>query len=157
MKIPLDRFVAIRKFKTIDRTKRNNCPASCILSLITADETHHSHFMTTTLDIEAPTKLVRNKFARAFARFLNIPLLEGDQYHMTTVDMMSVRSAMTPTSSHKGKDKDYVGNYFLDGPFLFFSHRNTLDFCFADHRIQPSSQHVSSNGFMPTVRYPILP
>jgi hypothetical protein len=106
VKIPLDRFVAVRKGKTTDRTKRNNCPASRILSLITADEAHHSHIMTTTLDIEAPTKLDRDKFARAFARFLNIPLVESDQYHhMTNVDMRSVRSDMTPTSIQKGKDR----------------------------------------------------
>jgi hypothetical protein len=107
VKIPLDRFVAVRKGKTTDRTKRNICPASRILSLITADEAHYgsgqNYNMTTTLDIEAPTKLDRDKFARAFARFLNIPLLENDQQHMTTVDMRSVRSDVTPTSFHKGK------------------------------------------------------
>ncbi|KAG7370085.1 kinesin motor domain containing protein [Nitzschia inconspicua] len=119
VKIPLDRFVAVRKGKTTDRTKRNVCPASRILSLITADEAHNSHGTSaTTLDIEAPTKLDRDKFARAFARFLNIPLMENDQQHLTTVDMRSVRSDMTPASLHK------------------------------DVRVRSSSQQLTATGFI---------
>jgi hypothetical protein len=82
--IPLERFVSVRKGKMTDRTRRNICPASRILSLITDDPNHPS------LDIEAPTRLDRDKFARAFSRFLCIPL-EGD-------DIRSVRSDMTPQS-----------------------------------------------------------
>ena len=40
---------------------------------------HMASTATTTLDIEAPTKLDRDKFARAFARFLNIPLVEAGE------------------------------------------------------------------------------
>ena len=84
IKIPLERFLCVRKGKTTDRSRRNVCPPSRNLSLITDDPFNAS------LDIEAPTRLDRDKFARAFARFLRIPL-EGD-------DIRSVRTDMTPSS-----------------------------------------------------------
>lgn len=84
VKIPLERFASVRKGKTTDRTRRNVSPSSRILSLITDDPYHPS------LDIEAPTRLDRDKFARAFARFLNVPL-EGDENR-------SSRSDLTPQS-----------------------------------------------------------
>jgi hypothetical protein len=93
VKIPLERFVCVRKGKTTDRTRRNICPATRILSLITDDPYHVS------LDIEAPTRLDRDKFAMAFSRFLGIPLEEND--------MRSVRSDMTPQSI-KGEPFRYV-------------------------------------------------
>jgi kinesin family protein C2/C3 len=109
VKIPLERFVAVRKGKTTERAKRNPCPASRILSLITSDDHHEAGYPpssssnpTTTLDIEAPTRLDRDKFARAFSRFLNIPLIDGDQPFMPQppgMDMRSVRSDMTPPPS----------------------------------------------------------
>ena len=68
VRIPLNRFVCVRKGETTDRTKRNGHSASRLLSLITDDPANPS------LDIEAPTKLDRDKFARAFARFLEVPL-----------------------------------------------------------------------------------
>ena len=71
VKLNVDRFICVRKGKTTDRTKRNPQPASRLLSLITDDTNHPS------LDIEAPTKLDRDKFARAFSKFLGVPL-EGD-------------------------------------------------------------------------------
>lgn len=71
IKLNVDRFVCVRKGKTNERTRRNPQPASRLLSLITNDVNHPS------LDIEAPTKLDRDKFARAFAKFLGVPL-EGD-------------------------------------------------------------------------------
>jgi hypothetical protein len=114
VKIPLDKFVAVRKGKTTERTKRNPCPPSRILSLVTAYEDTPYSATTTTLDIEAPTKLDRDKFARAFSRFLNVPLVEAEQYPIiqqqqqppltTGGDMRSVRSDMTP-QSYKGKKK----------------------------------------------------
>eukprot|EP00934_Nitzschia_sp_Nitz4_P005576 Nitzschia sp. Nitz4//scaffold240_size29840//1008//4428//NITZ4_008014-RA/size29840-augustus-gene-0.29-mRNA-1//-1//CDS//3329543738//5566//frame0 len=84
VKLPLDRFVCVRKGKTTDRTRRNMYPASRLLSLITDDPNFHS------LDIEAPTRTDRDKFARAFSRFLKVPL-EGD-------DARSIRSDLTPQS-----------------------------------------------------------
>ena len=86
--LPLERFVCVRKGKTTDRTRRNASPACRILSLITDDPYCPS------LDIEAPTRLDRDKFAKAFSRFLRVPL-EGD-------DVRSIRSDMTPPSL-KGK------------------------------------------------------
>jgi hypothetical protein len=88
VKIPIDRFTVVRKGKTTDRTKKNTSPSSRILSLVTDDPLHM------TLDIEAPTRLDRDKFARAFARFLNVPLEQESNNH----DMRSVRSDMTPQS-----------------------------------------------------------
>ena len=89
--VPLDQFTAVLKGKKTDRSKRNPYPASRIVSLITTDihssndNRSTSNFSTNSntnypsLDIEAPTRLDRDKFALAFARFLKIPLLEeGD-------------------------------------------------------------------------------
>lgn len=90
VKLPLERFVCIRKGKTTDRARRNTNPSSRILSLIT-DDPHHS-----SLDIEAPTKVDRDKFAKAFAKFLNIPL-EGDENGSTSTPQsrgMSYRTAI---------------------------------------------------------------
>jgi len=69
VRIPLDRFVCVRKGKTTDRSRRNASPACRILSLVTNSQS---------LDIEAPTRLDRDKFARAFARFLEVPLMSED-------------------------------------------------------------------------------
>ena len=69
--IPLEKFICVRKGKTTERARRNPSPSSRILSLIANDIDNSS------LDIEAPTTLDRDKFARAFAQFLNIPLQEG--------------------------------------------------------------------------------
>jgi hypothetical protein len=86
--IPLEKFICVRKGKTTDRTRRNTNPASRILSLI-ADDTENP-----SLDIEAPTSLDRDKFARAFSKFLNIPLYEeGDS---------SQGRASSVTSTSKG-------------------------------------------------------
>ena len=68
--IPLDRFVCVRKGKTTERTTRNSCPSSRLLSIVTNDRRHES------LDIEAPTRLDRDTFASAFSRFLGVPLQE---------------------------------------------------------------------------------
>ena len=89
VKLPLERFVCVRRGKTTERTRRNMCPASRILSLITDDPNCPS------LDIEAPTRLDRDKFAKAFSRFLRVPL-EGD-------DVGSIRSDITPLST-KGEN-----------------------------------------------------
>lgn len=83
VKIPLERFVAVRKGKTTDRTRRNMCTANRILSLITNDPYHPS------LDIEAPTRLDRDKFARAFSKFLKVPL--------DAEENRSTRSDFTPS------------------------------------------------------------
>jgi len=68
--ISLDRFVCVRKGKTTERTMRNACPSSRLLSIVTKDPRHES------LDIEAPTRLDRDKFAFAFSKFLGVPLEE---------------------------------------------------------------------------------
>lgn len=68
--IPLCHFVEVRKGKTTSRTRKNPCHPSKLLSLLTNDK-RHGHG---SLDIEAPTKLDRDKFAKAFSVFLDIPL-----------------------------------------------------------------------------------
>jgi hypothetical protein len=83
VKLPLEKFVCVRKGKTTDRARRNTNPSSRILSLITEDPYHSS------LDIEAPTKVDRDKFAKAFSKFLNVPL-EGDE-NMSTTSMPQSR------------------------------------------------------------------
>jgi hypothetical protein len=72
VKLTVDKFVCVRKGKTTERTRRNTQPSSRLLSLITDDVNHPS------LDIEAPTKLDRDKFAHAFSKFLGVPLMEGE-------------------------------------------------------------------------------
>jgi len=86
VQITLDKFTSVRKGKTTDRARRNSSPASRVLSIMTNDPNHSS------LDIEAPTRLDRDKFARAFAKFLEIPLEGSD-------DNQSVRSAELPAAS----------------------------------------------------------
>ena len=68
--IPIYKFTCVRKGKTTDRTKRNGCPASRLLTLVNETDRHGS------LDIEAPTKQDRDKFATAFSTFLSVPLVE---------------------------------------------------------------------------------
>ena len=68
----MNRFTAVRKGKTTDRARRNTSLDCHVLSILINDPSHPS------LDIEAPTKMDRDKFARAFAKFLNVPLLEGN-------------------------------------------------------------------------------
>lgn len=79
--VPLHMFTAVKKGKVNDRTRRNPCDSSRILSLVTTDihstnERHHNNSVS--LDIEAPTRLDRDKFAKAFARFLTVPVIEED-------------------------------------------------------------------------------
>jgi kinesin family member C2/C3 len=71
VQIALRLFTAVVKGKTTERARRSPAPVSRILSLLTRDPHHPS------LDIEAPTTLDRDKFARAFARFLAVPLYES--------------------------------------------------------------------------------
>lgn len=107
--VPLDQFTAVRKGKVTDRSKRNPCPASRIVSLITTDihsvEEQQKANYYPSLDIEAPTRLDRDKFARAFARFLNIPLLEeGDS---TVADVIGKTTAHTILSMPSFPEQQY--------------------------------------------------
>jgi kinesin family protein C2/C3 len=83
--VPLDIFTAVRKGKVNDRSRRNHSNSSRILSLVTSDihdihsTNENSNNNSVSLDIEAPTRLDRDKFAKAFARFLNVPLIEEDE------------------------------------------------------------------------------
>lgn len=67
--IPLSQFVAVKKGKTTERTVRNASPSARLLSIVTKSGRG-------CLDIEAPTKLDRDKFATAFSVFLDVPLEE---------------------------------------------------------------------------------
>lgn len=96
--IPLDKFTCVRKGKTTERTIRNGAGANRLLSIVVGgggggDGANNVDGTTTTtttttstcaslqesLDIEAPTRLDRDKFASAFARFLGVPLIEEDE------------------------------------------------------------------------------
>jgi len=109
IKLNVDRFICVRKGKTNERTKRNSQPASRLLSLITDDVNHPS------LDIEAPTKLDRDKFARAFAKFLGVPL-EGDDGGVEDFSAASVE--FSPTHGNMG------------GKFVFCTTTNLLECIF---------------------------
>lgn len=69
--IPIFQFTSVRKGKTTDRTKRNPCPSNRLLTLVNESDPRHG-----SLDIEAPTKEDRDKFAKAFSTFLCVPLVE---------------------------------------------------------------------------------
>lgn len=87
VQIALPLFTAVRKGKATDRARRCAAPASRIVSLLTVDPNHPS------LDIEAPTPLDRDKFARAFARFLAVPL------HETAADASATAEATAPRTA----------------------------------------------------------
>ena len=71
--LPLDRFVAVRKGKATERTRRCAAPTGQLLSLLNLLTDIRGH---ESLDAEAPTTLDRDKFASAFAQFLGVPLAE---------------------------------------------------------------------------------
>jgi hypothetical protein len=100
-KLSLDRFVCVRKGKTTDRTKRNSQPSYRLLSLVTDDVNNPS------LDIEAPTRLDRDKFARAFAKFLKVPLEEEDLLGNATV-------SVTTNSAQEGACKLWAAEERID-------------------------------------------
>ncbi len=84
--IPLCMFVSVRKGKTTKRTKRNGSDASKLLSIMIHPKkdagggVHNSGNSSAyhgSLDIEAPTEMDRDKFAKAFSIFLNVPLEEN--------------------------------------------------------------------------------
>jgi len=64
--ISLEQFTAVRKGKSTLRTEKSSADACRLLSLVADGEQM--------LDVEAPTRLDRDKFARAFARFLGVPI-----------------------------------------------------------------------------------
>ena len=70
--IPLHQFVIVSKGKTTERTCRSTAHSSRLLSIQTQSGRG-------CLDIEAPTRLDRDKFASAFSVFLNVPLQEEEE------------------------------------------------------------------------------
>ena len=102
-------FTAVVQGKHTIRARRSPAPDFRILSLLTSDPHHAS------LDIEAPTKMDRDKFALAFSRFLSVPLYEEADaargfirgsnsssdapFHSTLNE--DVLSSATPSSSYK--------------------------------------------------------
>ena len=93
VQIQLSKFTIVRKGKATDRARRNPSPSSRILSILTNDPNHPS------LDIEAPTRMDRDKFARAFARFLDIPLESEDSPSVHSADVTPATLKTTPDPS----------------------------------------------------------
>ena len=129
IRLNIDRFVCVRKGKTTERTRRSSQPASRLLSLITDDANHPS------LDIEAPTKIDRDKFAHAFSKFLGVPLLEGDD-DAVSIEYQSAASFIdqSPNQGKKSKSGYCVCRAFYDSfdtfdlyvsPFSFQARRRT--------------------------------
>ena len=75
--LSLDKFTCVKKGKCTERTIRNSSPSSRLLSIMCINDVRGTSYES--LDIEAPTKLDRDKFASAFAKFLNVPLLEEEE------------------------------------------------------------------------------
>jgi len=94
--VPLDKFTAVRKGKVNYRTNRNPCDSSRIVSIITSDIHNDNKNNSVSLDIEAPTRLDRDKFAKAFARFLNIPLIEEGEI----IRQAHIKSTAFPQQQH---------------------------------------------------------
>ena len=93
IQITLDHFTAVRIGKCTERARRNPSPPSRILSLLTNDPKHPA------LDIEAPTRMDRDKFARAFARFLDVPLEGEDSHSVHSAEFTPVTYKTTPEAS----------------------------------------------------------
>jgi kinesin family member C2/C3 len=70
VQVNIQHFKAVAKGKVTEKAKKSLAPSSRIVSLISDDPYHPS------LDIEAPTELDRDKFARAFGVFLKCPVHE---------------------------------------------------------------------------------
>ena len=94
--ISIDKFTVVRKGKTTDKTRRNGCPSYRLLSIFTS-------IPNVTLDIEAPTKVDRDKFARAFSRFLKIPLEEADSRSATASSSNSENLNINNSSNHSSR------------------------------------------------------
>ena len=75
--LSLDKFTCVKKGKCTERTIRNSSPSNRLLSIMCINDVRG--VSSESLDIEAPTKLDRDKFASAFAKFLNVPLLEEEE------------------------------------------------------------------------------
>ena len=93
VQITLDHFTAVRIGKNTERARRNPSPPSRILSLLTNDPKHPA------LDIEAPTRMDRDKFARAFSRFLDVPLEGDDTNSVHSAEYTPLTSKTTPEPS----------------------------------------------------------
>jgi len=74
--LSLDKFTCVKKGKCTERTIRNSSPSNRLLSIMCINDVRGTS--SESLDIEAPTKLDRDKFASAFAKFLGVPLLEEE-------------------------------------------------------------------------------
>jgi hypothetical protein len=85
--VPADCFRYIRKGKTTDRSRKNPAPSNRILTVVTHPETQLP-----SLDIETPTTLDRDKFAKAFGMYLKIPVLEEDVHAAAPVLRSSIGS-----------------------------------------------------------------
>jgi len=75
--LSLDKFTCVKKGKCTERTIRNSSPSNRLLSIMCINDVRGTS--SESLDIEAPTKLDRDKFASAFAKFLGVPLLEEEE------------------------------------------------------------------------------
>lgn len=108
-RVIVEQFTCVRKGKTTERTRRNVQPTSRLLSLITNDANHPS------LDIEAPTRVDRDKFARAFAKFLRVPL-ESDAdgfYSVVTTELSPKSTAMSKAAAQSTPDMDTASKWAL--------------------------------------------
>eukprot|EP00804_Cyclotella_cryptica_P006778 CCRYP_019528-RA/>CCRYP_019528-RA protein AED:0.21 eAED:0.21 QI:342/1/1/1/1/1/4/96/1271 len=99
--IPLAHFVAVRKGKTTERTLRNASPSGRLLSIVTRSGRG-------CLDIEAPTRLDRDKFASAFSVFLGVPLEEERSLELRSVGegaIVAKKKLKTPSITRQIKKK----------------------------------------------------
>lgn len=90
--VAYEKFTCVRKGKTTERTRKCPSPSCQLLSVITDNRD-------IVLDIEAPTKNDRDKFAQAFSRFLGVPL-ESEMDSSLTWDGTHTYSS-TPTEKNK--------------------------------------------------------
>lgn len=111
--VPLSEFIGIRKGKTTPRAKRNASPANRILSLLVSESSQYP-----CLDIEAPTQMDRDKFARAFGKFLRVPVDDGGSTHTSLALSNSSTKGVHShtTSSHPPSESSHEPSVTKEEP-----------------------------------------
>jgi kinesin family protein C2/C3 len=109
--IPLTDIRHVQKGKTTERAKRCAASSHCILSLIlntdSGDTTTTTTTTTISLDMEAPTRVDRDKFARAFATFLQVDVLEENGTCMDTTTILQAPNSTTHKTIRNGSIRSH--------------------------------------------------
>jgi hypothetical protein len=124
--VGVEKFTCVKKGKSTDRTRRSASPATHLLSVLTDD-------INISLDIEAPTQSDRDKFAKAFARFLSVPLVsESETLEERVFVKANGASVAAPTPSRNGNERrkkmtnNRMGSAHTAPDSMLYNHSNSL-------------------------------